>query len=328
MKNNLRALLQVLPWVFLLTYIGFKEFGPSDTPVIYELQPQINVNQPTEDFSLAEPITNSDWASNPAFTNAKSWTLPSEVNFAGEAVDMDIWDVRERFDRELHINTYWHNNTIFMFKRANRWLPAIEPILAKYGVPDDFKYLAIIESDLMNKVSPAKAVGFWQILEGTAKEYGLQVTRDVDERYDPIKSTEAACRYLLKAYEKFGSWTMVAASYNRGMAGMERAIKDQREADYFKLLLNDETSRYLFRILACKEILSSPSKYGLIIQPEHLYQPHTYKVVTIDDDINDLISFAKSQGIDYKTLKLFNPWLRNDKLSVRRGEIYEIKIPL
>lgn len=328
MKNNLRALLQVLPWVFLLAYIGFKEFGPSDTPVIYELQPQINVNQPNEDFSLAEPITNSDWASSPAFTNAKSWTLPSEVNFAGEAVDMDIWDVRERFDRELHINTYWHNNTIFMFKRANRWLPAIEPILAKYGVPDDFKYLAIIESDLMNKVSPAKAVGFWQILEGTAKEYGLQVTRDVDERYDPIKSTEAACRYLLKAYEKFGSWTMVAASYNRGMAGMERAIKDQRETDYFKLLLNDETSRYLFRILACKEILSSPSKYGLIIQPEHLYQPHTYKVVTIDDDINDLISFAKSQGIDYKTLNLFNPWLRNDKLSVRRGEIYEIKIPL
>lgn len=328
MKNNLRVLLQVLPWVFLLAYIGFKEFGPSDTPVIYELQPQINVNQPNEDFSLAEPITNSDWASSPAFTNAKSWTLPSEVNFAGEAVDMDIWDVRERFDRELHINTYWHNNTIFMFKRANRWLPEIEPILAKYGVPDDFKYLAIIESDLMNKVSPAKAVGFWQILEGTAKEYGLKVTRDVDERYDPIKSTEAACRYLLKAYEKFGSWTMVAASYNRGMAGMQRAIEDQKEADYYRLLLNDETSRYLFRILACKEILSSPSKYGLIIQPEHLYQPHTYKVVTIDDDINDLISFAKSQGIDYKTLKLYNPWHRNDKLSVRRGEIYEIKIPL
>lgn len=328
MKNNLRALFQVLPWVFLLAYIGFKEFGPSDTPVIYELQPQINVNQPNEDFSLGEPITNSDWASSPAFTNAKSWTLPSEVNFAGEAVDMDIWDVRERFDRELHINTYWHNNTIFMFKRANRWLPAIEPILAKYGVLDDFKYLAIIESDLMNKVSPAKAVGFWQILEGTAKEYGLKVTRDVDERYDPIKSTEAACRYLLKAYEKFGSWTMVAASYNRGMAGMQRAIEDQKEADYYRLLLNDETSRYLFRILACKEILSSPSKYGLIIQPEHLYQPHSYKVVTIDDDINDLISFAKSQGIDYKTLKLYNPWLRNDKLSVRRGEIYEIKIPL
>ncbi|MFZ6664599.1 transglycosylase SLT domain-containing protein [Peijinzhouia sedimentorum] len=328
MKNNLRALLQILPWVFLLAYIGFKEFGSPDTPVIYELQPQINVNEPAEESNSTEELSATKPATAAAFTNAQSWTLPNDVNFAGEVVDMGVWDIRERFDRELHINTYWHNNTIFMIKRANRWLPAIEPILAKYGVPDDFKYLAIIESDLMNKVSPAKAVGFWQLLEGTAKEYGLKVTRDVDERYDPIKATEAACRYLLKAYEKFGSWTMVAASYNRGMAGMQRAIEDQKEADYYRLLLNDETSRYLFRILACKEILSSPSKYGLIIQPEHLYQPHTYKVVTIDDDINDLISFARSQGIDYKTLKLYNPWLRNDKLSVRRGELYEIKIPL
>ena len=328
MKNNFRALLQILPWVFLLAYIGFKEFGSPDTPVIYELQPQINVNEPEEETNSTEELPATKPATAAAFTNAQSWTLPDEVNFAGEVLDMGVCDIRERFYRDLHINKYLQNNTIFMIKRANRWLPAIEPILAKYGVPDDFKYLAIIESDLMNKVSPAKAVGFWQLLEGTAKEYGLKVTRDVDERYDPIKATEAACRYLLKAYEKFGSWTMVAASYNRGMAGMQRAIEDQKEADYYRLLLNDETSRYLFRILACKEILSSPSKYGLIIQPEHLYQPHTYKVVTIDDDINDLISFARSQGIDYKTLKLYNPWLRNDKLSVRRGELYEIKIPL
>jgi hypothetical protein len=262
------------------------------------------------------------------FINAKSWDIPEQLDFAGEPVDLGIPDVYQRFDRELHINTYWHNNTIFLIKRANQWLPMIEPILEEYGIPDDFKYLAIIESDLMNKVSPARAVGFWQMLEGTGKEYGLEISREVDERYDPWKSTEAACKYLRKAYEKFGSWTLVAASYNRGMRGMENAIADQQERDYYKLLLNEETSRYVFRILAAKEIISNPAKYGFAIQEHHLYQPLEYRLVKVDKDIRDLVAYAKEQGVDYKTLKIYNPWLRSDKLNVRRNHSYTLRLPI
>lgn len=294
---------------------------------------------------VAEPVTQGyGYAAEPAekegnehpnteekpsgFINAKSWDLPEQLDFAGEAVDLSIPDVYQRFDRELHINTYWHNNTIFLIKRANQWLPVIEPILAQYGVPDDFKYLAIIESDLMNKVSPARAVGFWQMLEGTGKEYGLEISREVDERYDPWKSTEAACRYLLKAYEKFGNWTLVAASYNRGMRGMENAIEDQQERDYYKLLLNEETSRYVFRILAAKEIISHPARYGFAIEERHLYQPLVYRLVNVDSDIRNLVDYAKEQGVDYKTLKIYNPWLRSDKLNLRRNHTYTLRLPI
>jgi membrane-bound lytic murein transglycosylase D len=314
--------LQLLPLVLLLLYVVYNERKETPPPPSLPMvEATISIPSAPNNEGLTEASMSIP------FLNARSFDLPDEVRFANEVIPMNIWDVRERFDRELHINIYWHNNTIFLLKRANRWLPLMEPILAKYGIPDDFKYLAVIESDLMNKVSPAKAVGFWQILEGTAKELGLEVSRDVDERYDPIKSTEAACLYLKKAYEKFGNWTTVAASYNRGIAGMQNAMKDQREADYMKLMLNEETSRYLFRIVACKEILQNPDKYGFHVHESHLYHSVPYKEVAVDNDIDDLVTFARKFGTDYKTLKLLNPWLRNDKLNVRRGKVYTIKLP-
>jgi hypothetical protein len=259
---------------------------------------------------------------------AISFDLPTKLSFAGEEVPMDLPDVRERLDKELHINTYWHNNTIFLIKRANRWLPQIQEILRKHNIPDDFKYLPLVETGLLNDVSPKQAVGFWQILKSSGKELGLEINREVDERYDPLKATEAACKYILKAKEKFGNWTLVAASYNRGVSGMARAIENQEVNSYYDLFLNEETSRYVFRILACKEIIENPSRYGFSISTRHLYQEEQVKYVTVTQTIDDLVVFAKKQGINYKLLKRHNPWLRDDRLTVRNGDSYRIAIPV
>jgi membrane-bound lytic murein transglycosylase D len=257
-----------------------------------------------------------------------SLDLPKEMTFAGEPVPLDIADVRERLDRELHINTYWHSSTIFLLKRANKWLPQMEKILKENNIPDDFKYLAAIEGGFMNDTSPKNAVGFWQFLKDAGKENGLEVSKDVDERYDPIKSTEAACSYLRKAYNKFGNWTNVAASFNRGRSGLGRALDNQKEESYYDLMLNDETSRYVFRILAIKEIFENPKKYGFNISKDHLYEAPKLRYVEVDSDIKDLVKFAKEQGINYKLLKLNNPWLRQDYLDVRRNKVYKIAIPV
>ena len=261
------------------------------------------------------------------YLNAVSLDLPEEMTFAGETVPLEIPDVRERLDRELHINTYWHSSTIFLIKRANRWIPQIEQILKENGIPEDFKYLTAIESGFDNVVSPKNAVGFWQILSTSGKENGLEINKYVDERYDPIKSTEAACKYLKKAYEKFGSWTSAAASYNRGMRGLQNAMDDQEIDSYYDLLLNEETSRYVFRILAAKEIIEHPEKYGFEINQDHLYGPENIRLVEVDEDIDDLVSFAKEQGINYKLLKRHNPWLRRDQLKVQSNKTYHIAIP-
>jgi membrane-bound lytic murein transglycosylase D len=261
-------------------------------------------------------------------SQAYSISLPGKLSFAGEDVPLHLPDIRERLDRELHINTYWHTNTIFLIKRANRWLPMIEEVLEQHGIPNDFKYLAVIESGLENVRSPKGAVGFWQILQPTAKELGLEVSRWVDERYDPLKSTEAACKYLKKAYEKFGDWTLVAASYNRGIKGMERAMDNQQATNYYDLMLNEETARYVFRILACKEILERPARYGFKIDQAHLYRPLKFRYVEVSDDINDLVKFALQHQITYKELKWFNPWLQDDKLKVSRGKTYQIAVSL
>jgi hypothetical protein len=258
---------------------------------------------------------------------AITFDLPDSLSFAGESVPLHLTDVRERLDKELHINTYWHNNTIFLMKRANRWLPQIEEILKAHNIPEDFKYLPLIESGLMNDISPKAAVGFWQILKSAGTENGLEITKEVDERYDPLKATEAACSYLTKAYRKFGNWTMVAASYNRGMGGMGRAIDNQEVSSYYDLFLNDETSRYVFRILACKEIIEHPLKYGFKIKPEHLYAAEELRYVEVKQSIPDLIAFAKAQGTNYKLLKRHNPWLRDEKLTVRKGKVYQIALP-
>lgn len=258
---------------------------------------------------------------------AISYDLPTQISFAGEAVPLDRSDLREQIDKELQINIYFHSNTIFLIKRANQWLPQFEPILKKNGIPDDFKYLPLIESGLLNQVSPANAVGFWQIVKSAGKENGLEITREVDERYDPIKSAEAACKYLNQAYKKFGNWTLVAASYNRGMSGLNRAIEKQKVDSYYDLFLNDETARYVFRILAIKEIIENPERYGFKISPQHLYQQDSLKYIEVDATIPDLVDFALAQGTNYKLLKRFNPWLRDDRLTVRKNETYQIALP-
>lgn len=253
--------------------------------------------------------------------------MPEVLEFAGEEVPLDIPDVAERLDREMLVNAYWHSNTILTLKLANKYLPEIEKVLEENGVPQDFKYLAIAESGLRNLVSPARAVGFWQILEGTAKDYGLVVTDQVDQRYDYIKSTEAACKYLLEAYEKFGSWTLAAASYNMGMGGVSQRLKEQQVENYYDLYLNTETSRYVFRILALKHLFLNPELYGFNISEDQLYQPEETHEVEVTSSIQNLASYAKDQGTNYKTLKLLNPWLRSSSLAISSGVTYKIQLP-
>ena len=254
--------------------------------------------------------------------------FPTSIDFAGEQAPLQITDVRERLDRELLINANLDATTLLIIKRANRAFPIIEPILAKYNVPDDFKYLAVIESGLVNAVSPAGARGVWQFMPATAKEKGMEVSEIVDERYHLEKSTEAACKYLLDAKAKFGSWTLAAASYNGGMNGVNKQIEMQKVTNYYDLLLNDETSRYVFRILALKEIMKSPAKYGFSVNTDELYVNLPSKKIEIDSSINDLATFAKSQGINYKILKIHNPWLRDKKLVNLSRKKYQIEIPL
>jgi hypothetical protein len=250
-----------------------------------------------------------------------------KMNFAGEEVPNFMADVQERLDKEMITNMNYHTNTTLVIKRANKVFPIIEPILAKYGVPDDFKYLAVIESSLVNAVSPAGARGVWQFMPATAKEKGMEVSDEVDERYHLEKSTEAACKYLLVAKEKFGSWTLAAASYNGGMNGISKKMEEQQVADYYDLLLTEETSRYVFRILALKEIMSKSEKYGFSIPNEALYYNIPTRKIVIDSSITDLAQFAKTQGVNYKILKIHNPWLRDKKLTITTGKKYEIEIP-
>lgn len=253
--------------------------------------------------------------------------FPASVEFAGEATPLNIYDVKERFDRELLVNANLDASTLLIIKRANRAFPIIEPILAKYGVPDDFKYLAVIESGLVNAVSPAGARGVWQFMPATAKEFGMEVTETVDERYHLEKSTEAACKYLLDAKKRFGSWTLAAASYNGGITGVNRQIEFQKVSNYYDLLLTDETARYVFRILALKEIMKNPSQYGFNITTDELYTNLPSRKVEVDSSIADLASFALAQGINYKILKIHNPWLRDKMLTNPGKKKYSIEIP-
>ena len=254
--------------------------------------------------------------------------IPDTLSFAGEHVPIKQTDIRERFDRELLVNTYWQSQTMLFFKRANRWFPVIEPILRANGVPSDFKYLALIESGFMNVVSPAGATGFWQILSGTGRELGLEVNNQVDERYHVEKATLAACKYLLNAKDRFGSWTLAAAAYNIGNARLSRILETQRVNDYYDLHLNEETSRYVFRILAVKTIFSDPTAAGFHFRPEDLYQPYQYFTLEVDTTITDLVAFALNYNTTYKELRILNPWLRDYELPNRSRKKYQIKIPV
>ncbi len=252
--------------------------------------------------------------------------IPAELDFAGEPVPLDDPDVYERIDREIHVNTYWQSSTLLLIKRANKYFPVIEPILAREGVPSDFKYLAVAESSLMNVTSPSGAKGFWQLLKNTAREYGLEVNDNVDERYHLEKATVAACQYLKKAKERFGSWTMAAAAYNAGMSRIGKRVEQQNVTDYYSLYLNEETSRYIPRIVVYKEILTHPEAYGFTFDKEDLYRPYSFYEVEVDTAIANLAEFASHFDVRYKDLKLLNPWLRDTKLNNKSGKKYLIKI--
>lgn len=253
--------------------------------------------------------------------------IPEDLNFAGEIVPQSDPEILERVDREFLVNTYWQSNALLLMKRANKYFPIIEPILAKNGIPDDFKYLAVAESGLTNVVSPAGATGFWQIMRETGREYGLEVNSNVDERYHLEKSTEVACEYLKKWKERYGSWALTAAAYNAGPGAISKYMGIQQVDTYWDLLLGDETGRYVFRIMAIKEILSNPEKYGFHIDEQDMYASVPTFTVEIDKPVNDFADFAKEYEITYKILKRHNPWLREPHLNNSSGKKYAIEIP-
>ncbi len=258
----------------------------------------------------------------------KALEIPKGLHFAGEKVPTERHDVRERMDRELLVNTYWQSNGLLMIKRAHKYFPIIEPILKANGIPDDFKYLAVAESGLQNNSSPAGAAGFWHFLKHSAREYGLEVNKNVDERYHLEKATKVAADYLKKAKERFGSWTLAAAAYNAGNARIAKRLEVQQVSNFYDVLLNSETSRYIFRIVALKEIISNPKKYGFEFTQEDLYILPETTVVKVDTVITNIAAFAKRFGTNYKELKLHNPWLRENKLNNKSRKLYEVKIPL
>lgn len=252
--------------------------------------------------------------------------LPEQIEFAKERMPLEIQDIKERLDKELLVNTYWQSNALLLIKRSHKYFPIIEPILEEYGVPDDFKYLAVAESGLEHVVSPAGATGFWQIMKSTAREYGLEVNDNVDERYHIEKATRVACQYLKNSKERFGSWTLAAAAYNAGNAGISRELKRQEVDDYYDLLLNPETSRYVFRIVALKHILSNAKEFGFHFEDQDLYEIEPVNIVKVDTAVSDFVRFAEQYNMNYKTLKIHNPWLRDKHLDNYSRKEYEIKV--
>jgi hypothetical protein len=277
------------------------------------------VQDPPTDEALERNLINN--------YNVYALPIPESMDFAGEAVPLHNPDIRERLDRELLVNTYWQSNMFLILKRAHKFFPMIEPLLAKYGLPDDFKYLAVAESGLDNVKSYAGAAGFWQFMNGTGKEYGLEINSYVDERYNLELATEKAAAYLKDSKEQFGSWTAAAAAYNAGNGGVKKEMVRQDVSDYYDLLLNSETSRYVFRILAFKEIMSNPEKYGFNFREKDLYSVVPTNKVMINEPVEDLVKFAKENGINYKILKLHNPWLRDNYIKNASKKEYIIEIP-
>ena len=258
----------------------------------------------------------------------KALKLPNGLNLAGERVPVEINDVKERMERELLVNTYWQSNGILLLKRVNRYFPILEPLLVKYNLPDDFKFLALAESGFTDETSSVGAAGIWHFMRTTGKEYGLEINDNVDERYNIEKSTKVAAEYLIKAKEKLGSWTLAAAAYNVGNRGVSRRLEAQEVSSYYDVKLPDETERYIFRILALKEIITNPKKYGFVFDKEDLYTVKETRLVKVDTTISNLTLFAKEFGMNYKELKIHNPWLREHKLNNKSRRLYEIKIPL
>ncbi|NNF21884.1 MAG: lytic transglycosylase domain-containing protein [Saprospiraceae bacterium] len=246
--------------------------------------------------------------------------------FGGEQMP-NTFDARERLDRELSVNAYWHSSTLLNIKAAKRYFPVMEKILAENGIPEDFKFLAVAESNLRNVSSPASAKGFWQFRKLAAREFGLEVNDEVDERYHLEKATKAACKYLKQLHKRFGNWTNAAAAYNVGPTNFSRILKSQGEESFYNLNLNDETSRYVFRLIAIKEIMSQPDRFGFYLDDFEKYEPlDDYYEVTVKSSVDSWSEFAKKYGISYRMLKIYNPWLRDTKLTVIKNT-YQVKIP-
>jgi membrane-bound lytic murein transglycosylase D len=257
----------------------------------------------------------------------KSFKLPADISFAGEKMPLDNFDTRESLERELLTNAYRHSSTILIIKRANRYLPVIEKILKENNIPDDFKYLVAAESEYSNMVSPAGATGFWQIMQETGREEGMEINSEVDERYSIEKSTQFACDYFRKSYEKYGNWTLAAASYDGGRAAIDEQIAIQHQNDYYNLLLADETARYVFRAVAYKLIITNPESFGFRISKDDLYPELKYYEVKVDTAVTSFSAFAGHFGTNYKLLKYLNPWLRKPSLTAKQNKVYIIKIP-
>lgn len=312
----MRLISQVLKGIGFLTVLSTLIFSMQ---MGFNREPEVTENE--TDTDLDDDLRVS------ASYQISAIDIPEDLNFAGEQVPQDDPEVMERVDREFLVNTYWQSNAILILKRAHKYFPIIEPILAKHNIPDDFKYLAVAESGLQNVVSSAGATGFWQFMKGTAREYGMEVNENVDERYHLEKSTEAACKYLQRSYKKYGSWTLAAAAYNTGPGSLDRYRNTQGETNYYNLLLGEETGRYVFRILALKEILSASEKYGFDVDEEDHYPTVSEYEITVDTPITNLANFAKSHEINYKILKRHNPWLRQAHLNNASRKVYQIAIP-
>lgn len=256
-----------------------------------------------------------------------SMPIPNNLSFAGDIIPLEKINVRENLDREILVNTYWHSNTFLFQKRAARWFPIIEKILKRNNIPDDLKYVSIIESGLVNVVSPAGATGFWQFMKPTAEQYGLVVNEYVDERYDVEKSTEAACKYFKEAYKEFGDWSLVAASYNMGIGGVHGQLKKQKVDNYYDLYLNKETARYVYRVLAAKLIIANSKQFGFNIRPIDFYAPYSYYKIEVEEDIEDLVQFSIDNKTNYNVLRTLNPWIRRYDLPLLNESSYSIKLP-
>ncbi len=282
-------------------------------------------------FSFSSNLQNDDQLFMKNFNSKYTiFALPkpsTQIDFCGERVPLENPDIWERYDKEILKNTYWQSNTLLLHKRANKYFPIIEPILAKNKVPEDFKYLALIESGLENVISPAGATGFWQIMKETAKDFGMEVNSEIDERYHLEKSTIVACEYLSQAYKKFGSWTLAAAAYNMGSNGLQNQINRQKVNRYYDLLLNNETSRYVFRILAVKNIIENPKYYGFQLTEKDNYLHIPTYTVSVDTAVTNWADFAHQHDINYKILKRYNPWLRQNYLTNSKRKVYSISIP-
>ncbi len=255
-------------------------------------------------------------------------TIPASVTFASSKISLDRADMYERYDRELTSMAYTHGNTLLTIKRANRYFPIIAPVLQKYGVPADLIYIACIESHLNTRAySPAKAAGLWQFIPSAAKQYGLEVNEYVDERYHPVKATEAACKFLRSMKNRFGNWESAAAGYNAGSARIARDLEAQGVSTAHDLYLPDETSRYIFRLLAMKDIMENPAKYGFYLSADQLYYPIECSSVKVSGAVEDWAAWAKSHGTNYMTLRDLNPWIRAKSLPNKTGKTYEVLVP-